>query len=91
LGIADLPEYDDSPGCQLETKGKGKEVGNGEEEGATAIVEKGRRRKARERVLIITGSRERWHRGIESDDEDWIRVHGGDYGVLDKLRRIDIR
>jgi len=49
------------------------------------------RRRNRDRVLIITGSREEFASSIDVDDEDYIRERGGDYGNLDRLRRVDIR
>jgi hypothetical protein len=45
----------------------------------------------RERVLIITGPKEEYANSIEVDDEDYIRERGGDYTILDRLRRVDIR
>jgi len=49
------------------------------------------RRRHRDRVLVITGSREEFASSIDVDDEDYIRERGGDYGILDRLRRVDIR
>jgi hypothetical protein len=49
------------------------------------------RRRNRDRVLIVTGPREDFGSSIDVDDEDYIRERGGDYGILDRLRRVDIR
>lgn len=49
------------------------------------------RRNNRDRVLIITGSREEFASSIDVDEEDYIRERGGDYGIIDRLRRVDIR
>jgi hypothetical protein len=43
------------------------------------------------RVLVITGPKEEYAGTVEEDDEDWIRERGGDYDVLDRLKRVDIR
>jgi hypothetical protein len=51
----------------------------------------GTSRRNRDRVLIITGPREDFAGSIDVDDEDYIRERGGDYGILDRLRRVDIR
>ncbi|KAK8864372.1 hypothetical protein IAR55_001620 [Kwoniella newhampshirensis] len=45
----------------------------------------------KERALIITGSKASFGDSIEEDDEDWLRSHGGDYEVLKRLGRIDMR
>jgi len=45
----------------------------------------------RERVLIITGPKEEYASNVEVEDEDYMRERGGDYGILDRLRRVDIR
>lgn len=50
-----------------------------------------RTRRNRERVLIITGPKEDYANSIEEDDEDYMRDRGGDYGILDRLRRVDVR
>lgn len=47
--------------------------------------------KPRGRVLIITGPKAGFGDAIEGDDEDWLRDHGGDYGVLHRLKRVAIR
>ena len=44
-----------------------------------------------DRVLIVTSSRREWTEEIIDQDEDWLREHGGEYGVLQKLKRVDIR
>jgi hypothetical protein len=49
------------------------------------------RRRNRDTVLIITGPREDFAGSIDVDNEDYIREMGGDYGILDRLRRVDIR
>jgi hypothetical protein len=49
------------------------------------------RRRNRDRILIITGPKEEFGSSIDVDDEDYIRERGGDYGILDCLRRVDIR
>jgi hypothetical protein len=48
-------------------------------------------RRSRDRVLVITGPREEYGNSVEVDDEDYIRERGGDYTILDRLRRVDIR
>jgi hypothetical protein len=45
----------------------------------------------REKVLIITGPKEDYANAIEEEDEDYIRDRGGDYEILDRLKRVDIR
>jgi hypothetical protein len=47
--------------------------------------------KSRERVLIITGPKEEYASSVEVEDEDYIRERGGDYTVLNRLKRVDIR
>ena len=42
-------------------------------------------------MLIVTGPKEELASSIDVDDEDYTRERGGDYGVLDRLRRVDIR
>jgi hypothetical protein len=51
----------------------------------------GTSRRNRDRVLVITGLKEDFASSIDVDDEDYIRETGGDYGILDRLRRVDIR
>ncbi|ORY34002.1 hypothetical protein BCR39DRAFT_563753 [Naematelia encephala] len=48
-------------------------------------------RKDFKRALIVTGDQGRYHDAIEEDDEDWMRERGGEYGVLHRLRRVDMR
>jgi hypothetical protein len=43
------------------------------------------------RVMVITGPRAQMHDWLEEEDEAWMRTHSGHYGVLDKLKRIDMR
>jgi hypothetical protein len=50
-----------------------------------------RRSIERDRVLIITSPKEEFGNSIEVDDEDYIRDRGGDYEVLGRLRRVDLR
>jgi hypothetical protein len=45
----------------------------------------------REKVLIITGPKEDYANTVEEEDEDHIRNKGGDYEILDRLKRVDIR
>jgi hypothetical protein len=45
----------------------------------------------RDRVLVITGPKEEYVGTVEEEDEDWIRERGGDYDVLDRLKRVDMR
>lgn len=45
----------------------------------------------KERVLVITTDQDDFVSSVEEDDEDWLRDNGGDYTILDRLRRIDIR
>ncbi|RXK34916.1 hypothetical protein M231_07821 [Tremella mesenterica] len=45
----------------------------------------------RERVLILTGSKDTFRHALEEEDEDWFRDHGADYDVLYRLRRVDMR
>lgn len=47
--------------------------------------------KGRERVLVITGPEEGFVHAIDEDDEDYLRDRGGDYSILDRLKRVDIR
>jgi hypothetical protein len=54
-------------------------------------VIQGTSRRNRDRVLVITGPKEDFASSIDVDDEDYIRETGGDYGILDRLRRVDIR
>ena len=44
-----------------------------------------------ENVLIITGSQADYRQALEDEDEDWMRDHGGIYGVLHKLKRVEMR
>lgn len=44
-----------------------------------------------ETVLIVTGHADELRTEIEEEDEDWLRLNGGKYGMLDRLRRIDMR
>ncbi len=48
-------------------------------------------RRSLARALIVTGPKAGFADAIEEDDEDWLREHGGDYGVLHRLKRVDIR
>lgn len=50
-----------------------------------------RNKRDRQRVLIITGRKEEYANSVEEDDEDYMRERGGDYGILDRLGRVDIR
>lgn len=47
--------------------------------------------RSQERVMIVTGKKTDWTEEILEEDEDWLRDHGGEYGVLHKLKRVDIR
>lgn len=47
--------------------------------------------KGKERVLILTVPEEEFVAGVEEDDEDYLRDRGGDYTILDRLKRVDIR
>ncbi|ORX36659.1 hypothetical protein BD324DRAFT_651145 [Kockovaella imperatae] len=42
------------------------------------------------RALIINCAKT-WAEDIEEEDEDWLRDHGAEYGVLDMLSRVDMR
>lgn len=61
--------------------------------GATATIAAGTTAEPRgtERVLIVTGPRSVWTEDIMEEDEDWMRTHGGEYGVIAKLKRVDLR
>lgn len=45
----------------------------------------------RDKVLIITGPKEDYANAIEEEDEDYMRDRGGEYEILDRLKRVDIR
>lgn len=42
-------------------------------------------------MLILTGRKEGLHDTIEEDDEDYLREHGGDCDILNRLSRVNIR
>lgn len=44
-----------------------------------------------ESVLIITGPQGEFRDALEEEDEDWMRDHGGNYGVLHRLKRVQMR
>lgn len=44
-----------------------------------------------ERVLVITGHADELRTELEEEDEDWLRLNGGKYGVLDRLKRVEMR
>lgn len=90
LALSDLPEYestvrlDNDAGPSRHQAGP---VGVAATEGG-----KSERRKRRpERVLIVTGRKDEFYQVLQDDDEDWMRDHGSDYTVLDRLKRVDIR
>lgn len=43
------------------------------------------------RTLIITTSKADYYAAVREDDEDHTRDRGGDYTVLERLRRVDVR
>ena len=43
------------------------------------------------RAVMITGPKAGFAGAIEEEDEAWLRDHGGDYGVLHRLKRVDVR
>lgn len=45
----------------------------------------------KERALIVTGPRAEWTEQLMDDDEDYVRTHGGEYSMLERLKRIDTR
>jgi hypothetical protein len=45
----------------------------------------------RETALIVTGPRGPWTQDLMEEDEDYIREHGSEYSMLDRLKRIDTR
>lgn len=45
----------------------------------------------KERALIVTGPRAEWTEQLMDDDEDYVRTHGGEYSMLERLERIDTR
>ena len=47
--------------------------------------------KKKERVLIVTGPEEGFVQAIDEDDEDYLRERGGDYPILNRLKRVDVR
>jgi hypothetical protein len=42
-------------------------------------------------VLVITGPRAEMHDWLEEEDEAWMRDYSGEYGIIDKLKRINIK
>jgi hypothetical protein len=42
-------------------------------------------------TLMITGPRSNVHDSLGDEDEEWLREHGGDYGVLNRANRINIK
>ncbi|WWD17330.1 hypothetical protein CI109_101770 [Kwoniella shandongensis] len=93
LKLADLPPYEGngSPrtdhSLHAQGRGKGKEK---EHQHGDPLEEEDQFRSPR-RVLVITGSKASFGESVEEDDEDWMRGHGGDYEVLRRLRRVDMR
>lgn len=59
--------------------------------GADDNEESRRNIRHRDKVLIITGPKEDYANAIEEEDEDHLRDRGGDYEILDRLKRVDIR
>lgn len=41
-------------------------------------------------MLIVTGPKTAFAQEMEEEDEDWFRERGGDYGVLNRLSRVDM-
>ncbi|WVQ99383.1 hypothetical protein IAU59_006516 [Kwoniella sp. CBS 9459] len=85
-------------------KGKGKEQEQGQATGANRPKQQQQQQQQKrlalppleglrsgERVLIISGSRGDTIDQLVEEDEDWLRSHGGEFDVLQRLRRIDMR
>lgn len=104
IALSDLPEYEyanTGMNGRGTDKGKGKarlrEGNEGSPEGGKATAAGERRADvelanvAPTRALIITGSKDALFHALQDEDEDWMRNHGSDYGVMAKLKRCDIR
>lgn len=88
IALSDLPEYDPN----LSRSDKEAPAGAGEPKVAAGPSRSRRGRKGKEgRVLVITGSKDEYHRSVEEEDEDWIRQYGGSYDALAALKRVDMR
>lgn len=88
IALSDLPEYDSDLSAPQEEamSSAARRVSS------AAATHSRRRRRAKEgRVLVITGSKDEYHRSVEEDDEDWLRRYGGSYDVLASLERVDMR
>jgi hypothetical protein len=96
LALSDLPEYESTLSA-LKSADK-PEIPTTSDTGARSEVksvgESGGRKRKRlkpERVLLITGRKDEMYQSLQDDDEDWMRDHGSDYSVLERLKRVDIR
>lgn len=78
LYLSDLPDFETS------STSINAAAGPSSASGSSPIKEK-------ETVLVITGPEEGFVRAVEDDDEDYSRDRGGDYTMLERLRRVDIR
>ena len=105
IALSDLPEYEyataalhqnGQTGAVQEEEGKGKEK-QGYAASAPADRPQGKNggpepaSAAPARALIITGNKDGLFHALQDDDEDWMRDHGSDYGVMARLKLCDIR
>jgi hypothetical protein len=91
IALSDLPDYE-----------HGHAGGSSSKEGANA-AERHRdasnpvnpasisKKNAPARALIITGNKDALYHALQDEDEDWMREHAGEYGVMSRLKRCDIR
>lgn len=90
IALSDLPEYTEEGSAGQDHNGQGMvRVSSADGGGPERPTRTTRRQEGR--VLVITGSKDEYHRNLEEDDEDWMRLHGAEYGVLASLKRVDMR
>jgi hypothetical protein len=90
LALSALPEYESAVRLDNEA-GPSRHQAGPAGEAATEGGQSERRKRRPERVLIITGRKDEFYQALQDDDEDWMRDHGSDYTVLDRLKRVDVR
>lgn len=93
LALSDLPEYESTLsaiGGHDRLSEPSRQVASVEE--PPSGFGPGRRKRSRpERVLLITGRKDEFYQALQDEDEDWMRDHGSDYNVVERLKRVDVR
>lgn len=96
LALSDLPEYESA--LSAITPARNDPILASKDDDIVPKIEgtggSGRRKRVRprpERVLIITGRKDEFYQALQDEDEDWMRDHGSDYSVIDRLKRVDVR